>query len=430
MTYLNELDHSLVAVHPVEQLRQSGLASFAKGAIRLYQRTVSRATPPVCRYRPTCSQYGIEAIEKFGALNGARLTASRIGRCRRPNGGYDPVPQVLPWKATMQSSLEGVKTNGGVRVAAHQVAKEKLPVIGDREAQFSFENFDHGFKLMLAYPRCREFYSPEEFQQKIAEFYEHVLQIPQYTICFRVDRVSAGVINDEYVCRFQGSTSGDLLQYQIDEVVNLIISQLEGFFIVVQRGEFRPLYFEVDGQVVIQPKPEDKVLPADYRADNYWIYTSDDAAWDLYWGSYIVEDLFQLLFSASGDVIDAVASGIEGASSGIGEGSGATLEPPVDGAVDFGSDSGDVVSAGMIAANPIAGDGIDPAAGIPDGGIVDGVGDFVDGAGEVIGDAVSAVGHVAGDVAAGIGEASSGCLDGCNLDGCDLGGCDLGGCFG
>lgn len=46
-----------------------------------------------CIYTPTCSQYGIEAIEKYGALKGSYLTIKRILRCNPfAKGGYDPVP--------------------------------------------------------------------------------------------------------------------------------------------------------------------------------------------------------------------------------------------------------------------------------------------------------------------------------------------------
>ena len=48
---------------------------------------------PTCKYIPTCSEYGIEAIEKYGALKGSFLTAWRILRCNPfSKGGYDPVP--------------------------------------------------------------------------------------------------------------------------------------------------------------------------------------------------------------------------------------------------------------------------------------------------------------------------------------------------
>ena len=61
--------------------------------IRLYQRYISRYTPPSCIYHPTCSNYGLEAITKYGALKGGWLTIKRIGRCHPwAKGGYDPVP--------------------------------------------------------------------------------------------------------------------------------------------------------------------------------------------------------------------------------------------------------------------------------------------------------------------------------------------------
>jgi putative membrane protein insertion efficiency factor len=60
--------------------------------IRLYQR-ISRLTPASCIYYPTCSQYGYEAIERYGVLKGSFLTLRRIGRCHPwAQGGYDPVP--------------------------------------------------------------------------------------------------------------------------------------------------------------------------------------------------------------------------------------------------------------------------------------------------------------------------------------------------
>lgn len=63
-------------------------------AIGLYQRHISPALPPACRYQPTCSQYGYEAVERFGVARGALLTARRLLRCTPWGGsGYDPVPE-------------------------------------------------------------------------------------------------------------------------------------------------------------------------------------------------------------------------------------------------------------------------------------------------------------------------------------------------
>lgn len=61
--------------------------------IRLYQLTLSPLIGFHCRYQPTCSAYGIEAIERHGLLKGVMLTLRRLGRCHPWGGnGYDPVP--------------------------------------------------------------------------------------------------------------------------------------------------------------------------------------------------------------------------------------------------------------------------------------------------------------------------------------------------
>ena len=63
--------------------------------IRFYRREQSpRKRKPCCRYFPTCSQYAVTAIERYGALKGSRLAAWRILRCNPfSKGGYDPVPE-------------------------------------------------------------------------------------------------------------------------------------------------------------------------------------------------------------------------------------------------------------------------------------------------------------------------------------------------
>jgi len=64
------------------------------GLVRLYQITLSPLVGGHCRYRPTCSEYFIEAVHKRGALRGALMGLWRIARCNPlSRGGYDPVEQ-------------------------------------------------------------------------------------------------------------------------------------------------------------------------------------------------------------------------------------------------------------------------------------------------------------------------------------------------
>jgi len=61
--------------------------------IKIYQYFLSPLLGASCRYTPTCSQYGVEAIKKYGAFKGGWLTLKRIARCNPWGGhGHDPVP--------------------------------------------------------------------------------------------------------------------------------------------------------------------------------------------------------------------------------------------------------------------------------------------------------------------------------------------------
>ena len=64
-----------------------------KGIIIFYRKAISPFKPPSCRFIPTCSEYALEAVEKYGALKGGWLALRRILRCHPfHEGGYDPVP--------------------------------------------------------------------------------------------------------------------------------------------------------------------------------------------------------------------------------------------------------------------------------------------------------------------------------------------------
>lgn len=62
--------------------------------IKFYQTAISSRTTAKCKYYPTCSNYSLEAIERFGAVKGLALSVWRILRCNPfSKGGYDPVPE-------------------------------------------------------------------------------------------------------------------------------------------------------------------------------------------------------------------------------------------------------------------------------------------------------------------------------------------------
>ncbi|MBC7720443.1 MAG: membrane protein insertion efficiency factor YidD [Pedobacter sp.] len=62
------------------------------GLIKFYQYVISPAIGPKCRYTPTCSNYGLEAIKKYGPFKGGWLTVKRIASCHPWGGsGYDPL---------------------------------------------------------------------------------------------------------------------------------------------------------------------------------------------------------------------------------------------------------------------------------------------------------------------------------------------------
>jgi uncharacterized protein len=69
------------------------MRAFAIVVIRLYQWTLSPLLGPRCRFYPSCSNYALEAIQRFGVLHGSWLTLRRLGRCHPWHpGGIDPVP--------------------------------------------------------------------------------------------------------------------------------------------------------------------------------------------------------------------------------------------------------------------------------------------------------------------------------------------------
>lgn len=86
-------------------------ALVAMALITFYRWVISPLTPSSCRFHPTCSEYGLEAIRRFGFFRGTKLAASRILRCR-PGGpyGYDPVPE----KGADGKPVRGTRVQKGI----------------------------------------------------------------------------------------------------------------------------------------------------------------------------------------------------------------------------------------------------------------------------------------------------------------------------
>jgi len=76
--------------------------------LRGYKWAVSPLFPPACRYVPTCSEYAMEAVERFGVLRGGCMILARLLRCHPfVKGGHDPVVKVPP-----AASEQGLTTAG------------------------------------------------------------------------------------------------------------------------------------------------------------------------------------------------------------------------------------------------------------------------------------------------------------------------------
>jgi len=77
------------------------MKSLALWLLRLYKRWISPSFPPSCRYVPTCSEYAMEAIARYGAWRGGMIAAWRVLRCHPfAKGGLDPVVKDGAWNPT------------------------------------------------------------------------------------------------------------------------------------------------------------------------------------------------------------------------------------------------------------------------------------------------------------------------------------------
>lgn len=68
-------------------------SAIVLGLVYFYRFAISPLKPPTCRYSPTCSEYAIQAVKKYGPFKGVWLAVKRISRCHPWGGhGFDPVP--------------------------------------------------------------------------------------------------------------------------------------------------------------------------------------------------------------------------------------------------------------------------------------------------------------------------------------------------
>ena len=85
--------HSKRALSRLPQTFKRILTLPLIGLVRFYQVCISPLKPPTCRFTPTCSQYALQALRKYGLIKGSWLTVKRLAKCHPWGGsGYDPLP--------------------------------------------------------------------------------------------------------------------------------------------------------------------------------------------------------------------------------------------------------------------------------------------------------------------------------------------------
>ena len=96
------------------------------GFVKLWRRFVSPLYGNVCKYHPSCSAYGLRALEVHGALRGSWLVVSRISRCNPWSlGGYDPVPgtpEAAAWEAEQAAAAAADRLGTTIKTSGSGVA--------------------------------------------------------------------------------------------------------------------------------------------------------------------------------------------------------------------------------------------------------------------------------------------------------------------
>ena len=166
--------------------------------------------------------------------------------------------------------------------------KINLENVIDDCATFSFENENYKFQLIFLYPLDREFLDKHDLEQKIANFYNNVLKVDSYALLFKIDSIGIGrqqvQPNQSYLISFKGTVSGKYLETKLTTIVDLLVVLLESYFICIQSEQLKPIYFKLNGQVIIDS-----------------LFESQDS---VEWKIFTPEDLIYLL----GDVTSTVTT--------------------------------------------------------------------------------------------------------------------------
>jgi hypothetical protein len=243
-----------------------------------------------------------------------------------------------------------------------------------------FNGYDHRFKLALSYPLSEEFADSEELREKIAEFNTVVLKPDSAAIMYQVDTVLVGTYEQSYILGFTGTTASEYLEVRTDEIVQLLTVALEGYFLCIKKGELKPVYFEVDGQVVFAPTVATEGVPVGFNGGDFWRFLGDAIFWD----PYVVSDLAEAL----GYVVEGLLD----------------QDLPAFDLPDVGGDAPDVDLSFDV--HPVVAAEAGTAIASEHGATV------IDGLGEAVAGAVESVGDVAGEVASAIGDGAEGLAEG------------------
>lgn len=89
----------------------NAVSALVRGLVVGYRCLISPVLPMACRYRPTCSEYALEAVARFGAVKGVWLASKRLFRCHPWGGhGYDPVPNEALGACAGRPEIDRVRT--------------------------------------------------------------------------------------------------------------------------------------------------------------------------------------------------------------------------------------------------------------------------------------------------------------------------------